>query len=207
MNVGITGHTSGIGQYISRNLLRDDVWAFGRGKPLNSRRHTHVDFENYANIETKELPIFDAFIHCAGYNNRVSSQWASSEATKHLNINVLGPMNLNEELRSKGKLRQGCNIIFFGSYSGMHPTVHHTAYSMSKAALHSYVKTFAQKYSLEYNTNILLPGRVNTPGNPEREVSGNNKFKQPEDIIDWVRFLIKQTDTGPNGQIFDLGRE
>lgn len=110
----------------------------------------------------------------------------------------------------------GGKIIVVGSGTGHQTNKGLGAYSASKAAVASLVRTLALELRGDrIAVNELVPGPVATAmtgfATPDGEDSGpivargtDEWLKQPEDVTDLARFLARQPDDGPSGQVFSL---
>ena len=111
----------------------------------------------------------------------------------------------------------GGKIIVVGSGTGHQTNKGLGAYAASKAAVASVVRTLALELrSDRIAVNELVPGPVATAMTGFPAAGGDQDtqpivargtqewLKQPEDVTDLARFLARQPDDGPSGQVFSL---
>ena len=213
MNILITGASRGIGAVIARELYGGNtITHLGRSECTYADVEYMVDFTLLPDIEKSIKDIADkgknaipyqGVILNAGINDRAKTQWSIEAISLHCQINTLAPVYLIKWLRDYSLLDENCNIIVLGIYAGEMGHSQFVAYAMSKAALKAYVQSFAQLMGF-YNMNLLYPGQVNTPGNPKEGRADKNKFKEPEELIPTIRWMLQNT-AKMSGRIIDLG--
>jgi NAD(P)-dependent dehydrogenase (short-subunit alcohol dehydrogenase family) len=209
----VTGGTKGIGKALVTYLQPEyEVWQVGRSRNDEAGRNYLVDLSKPADVWVMVSSIIripdlrvQALINNAGVNERLDSQWNWRQVQRHFNVNALAPFIITQALIQSGNLAEGSKVVNIGSYAGMEGHPNFVAYSMSKAAMLRWSESVSAHVQYP-QVNTILPGRVNTPGNPERPVSDRNCYREPEDICPWVNWLLAQDSSGPNGQIFDLAR-
>jgi len=216
MNILLTGGSYGIGAALvksfrgrgdhvisaSRSLVKIGDWYkcdFEKpGDPCILARQLHT----YA-LKDSEGNRLDGVILNAGVQERTLSQWSIDQIEKHMRVNAFSQIALVEALEQLRVLNSNCRILFMGSQASK-GSPWAPAYAMSKAAMQAYLDC-KRLQSPNYTIVTIWAGRVNTPGNPKRELPKNdpNPYREPEEIVS----LILQTfdETNYNEPIIDLG--
>jgi len=97
------------------------------------------------------------------------------------------------------KEQNGGNIVFFGSTTGLRPTIKKMPYGVAKAAVHNLTLSFAQE-GAEHNivTNAIAPGYVMT----DRHID-ELKYKAKETEVSYENVLNKIKNKNPMKQSLD----
>jgi len=128
-----------------------------------------------------------------------------------MDINCFSQCELYEQLDREKLINEKHTVLVMGSVaicgSSWAP-----AYAMSKAALETYweCKRDQRQKALRMglNVQIIYPGRVNTPGNPKRELdlTDPNPFKSTQDIIpELLKILNEKPSSTTRFNVHDLG--
>lgn len=207
MRILLTGGSVGLGATLAEELVNED-----HRKVLNISRRPCVVIPNkdggsihsiMANVHDvdsilKNIPTdwtFDTFIFNAAIQNRHSSQWNRSEWLHHLEVNCLAQCDIYEGLKARGQIEGSHSVIVMSSEAASNGSRWAVAYAMSKAALEAYWKSqYLCDNGLSPNILILKPGRINTPGNPKRDLPDDdpNPFQEPEEVTPIIRDFIKE---------------
>lgn len=165
----VTGGSGGIGNSIVSNFR-------SAGFDVTAPDHSQLNLLTMtsSDIDWK----FDIVVNCAGVNVPLpfdSSDKFESELQTTLQINLLAPAHIISNCLPYMISKQHGRIINIGSIWSDFAKVNRSAYSMSKAGLHSLTKSIAVEYG-RYNIlcNTISPGFVDTPltaaNNTEREI-------------------------------------
>ena len=109
-------------------------------------------------------------------------------------------------MRQAGKGR----IVAIGSRAGVEPAANIGAYSASKAALVSLVKTAAlENREAGITANVILPGTIDTPANRQWDpAAGNGTWIAPEKLAALAVFLISEEGAQVTGAAIPMyGRQ
>jgi NAD(P)-dependent dehydrogenase (short-subunit alcohol dehydrogenase family) len=105
-------------------------------------------------------------------------------------------------LRGSGNGR----IIAIGSRAALDPGAKVGAYSASKAAMVSLIRTVAlENKDAGVTANVILPGTIDTPGNREAMPKANfSKWVRPETIADLMVWLAGDSAKDVNGAVIPV---
>lgn len=179
----ITGASSGIGascckllsQYGANVLLlgRDSSKLSGVLRKLEPGDHSVLSFdlENIEDIENQLLPFLEkykkiyGFIHSAGIDITLPiANLTNSHYLKIFNINVFSALEISRILSKKKYIPDGgSSFVFIASIMGIIGSGGKTAYSASKGALISAVRSMALEFvTKKIRVNCISPAIVQT---------------------------------------------
>ncbi len=217
----VTGANGGLGRYITQAFL--DAGAIVVG---TSRKIQQADFGNpnftalAAEISTREgaktlldqvvarFRKLDVLAHTVGGFSGGQSVVDTDDAT----FQRMFDLNLNSvfhilraavpPLRNAGNGR----IIAIGSRAALEPGAGVGAYSASKAAMVSLIRTVAlENKDAGLTANVILPGTMDTPANrkgmPNADVS---KWVQPSSVAQLVVWLASEAGKDVNGSVIPV---
>jgi NAD(P)-dependent dehydrogenase (short-subunit alcohol dehydrogenase family) len=217
----VTGANGGLGVYVTRAFLDAGATVIG-----TSRNIQPADFDNpnftalAAEISTREgaktlvdqvvarFGKLDVLAHTvggfSGGQSIVDTDDATFQRMFDLNLNCAFHMLRAAVplLRNTGNGR----IIAIGSRAALEPEANVGAYSASKAAMVSLIRTVAlENKDVGLTANVILPGTMNTPANrkaiPNADVS---KWVQPSSVADLVVWLASEAGKDVNGSVIPV---
>ena len=110
--------------------------------------------------------------------------------------NAVGPYVFAREATTHLRAAAG-RIVFLGDIYADRPLRHHLAYSASKAALHSAVKSLARELAPDVAVNAIVPGAVLAPENADPATmdallrrTPTGRHGTPEDVADALDFFL-----------------
>lgn len=136
--------------------------------------------------------------------------WASV-----VHLNVVGVFNVCHVVVPIMKKQGGGQIVMMGSGAGHAPAVGLSAYGASKAGLSYFAKVLSQEvWRHGIDVNEVVPGPVVTRLTQEHLAAGggglrslpSERVKTPQEVGDFVRWLVQRPPGGPTGQVFSLAR-
>ena len=199
----ITGGNSGIGLATARRFVNEGAYVFITGRrqaeldkavSLIGKNVTAVqgdvtkldDLDRVAAAVSTEKGVVDIIVSNAGLTEQASIDSLTPEHfDKTFNLNARAPVFLVQKLLPL--MTGGGSIILVGS--GMHVMgiPGHTAYAATKAALRSYVRTWAAEFkSRGIRANTLSPGVTDTP----MLDSQSSGLGQRESVVDMYLSMI-----------------
>lgn len=214
----VIGASSGLGAEIARNFIRrmDYVRTVSRNEPPfgqdNGMHHwSECDLAKPGDIldamDGWGQAKFQTVTIAAGHQERKASQWSLDEWQRHMQVNCFGSAMIFEECEKRNLLVDHPTVLVIGSQASQ-GSPWCPAYAMSKAALWSYWNCKYQQRKRALTVNLLWPGRVNTNGNPKRELPEGdpNPFREPNEVLPYILHLLNYRDTdAPSLQLLDLG--
>ena len=199
----ITGGNSGIGLATAKRFVDEGAYVFITGRrqaeldkavSLIGKNVTAVqgdvtkldDLDRVAEAVSTEKGVVDIIVSNAGLTEQASIDSLTPEHfDKTFNLNARAPVFLVQKLLPL--MTGGGSIILVGS--GMHVMgiPGHTAYAATKAALRSYVRTWAAEFkSRGIRANTLSPGVTDTP----MLDSQSSGLGQRESVVDMYLSMI-----------------
>lgn len=211
----VIGGSSGLGRAVVEHWLSkgEKVCSLSRTEPkIQSDLHTWVwcnlrDVKGLLEV-ARRIPHnykFETVTVAAGVNVRHISQWDYYDQwIAHMESNCFGSSRLFEMLEREDLLVEHPTVVVFGSYlskgSALYP-----AYAMAKAALWAYWRSKHLQRKGKLTVNQVWPGRVNTKGNPKRDLPTGDtcQFQEPSEVIPKMKHLFDPLPT--NIHTLDLG--
>lgn len=191
----ITGASSGIGRQcaIDCSKMGAKVVLVARNEErlnetlskMDGEGHFACSFDltNFAEIPDLVKKVVDAVgpldgtLHCAGISNTEPLKlYGVERLDEFFKANVFGAMMLTKEIcKMKNISKNGGSIVFFASVMGVVGESCKSAYSLTKGALISGVRSLAAEYGKKnIRMNCVSPGVIETPIN-----ANQNYMKDP----------------------------
>lgn len=226
----IVGGTSGIGEGVARELAIDhQLVNISRSHPTGEVssyfEHTEIlDFlngepqvrETLASIKHSYGP-FAGVVSCAGVQ-KVSaiSSIRGSDLENIFQVNLFSNIFLVKHLLRLGLVAGESSLVFISSIASAKPDPGMASYSMTKAALDTFVKVAAQELAAKrIRVNAIRPGLVqtamisgekayNTAFLEKEHIRHKLGFGSPDDVACLVRFLLSKKSQWMTGQCVNL---
>lgn len=224
----ITGASSGIGRQTAiqcskmgaaviltarkENFLKDVL------AELDGSGHSLIlaDLEDNSNIDNiiQNVPELDGIVLNAGINKLAPiTHIKEQDIARIVQVNAIAPAILLKALLKKKKIKKGASVVFTSSVAGNYAiSIAHAAYSMSKSAINSYMKTAALELaSKNIRCNSVCPGFVETKMNSELGLTEEQlkadlhanyplgRYGKPEDIANGILFLLSDASSWMTG--------
>jgi len=217
----VTGANGGLGTYVTQAFLDAGATVVG-----TSRKIQQFDFNNPnftalpAEISTREgaqvlvdqvvtrFGKVDVLAHTvggfAGGESIADTNDATFQRMFDLNLNCLFHI-LRAAVPPLRKTGNG-RVIAIGSRAALEPGVGVGAYSASKAAMVSLIRTVAlENKNAGLTSNVISPGTMDTPANrkaiPNADVS---QWVQPATVAELVVWLAGETGKDVNGSVIPV---
>jgi NAD(P)-dependent dehydrogenase (short-subunit alcohol dehydrogenase family) len=217
----VTGADGGLGTYVTRAFLAAGATVVGTSRKIQQSDFNNPNFTALpAEISSREgasglvdqivagFGKLDVLAHTiggfAGGQSIVETDDATFQRMFDVNLNSAFHMlrATIPPLRNAGSGR----IIAIGSRAALEPGAGVGAYSASKAAMVSLIRTVAlENKDARLTANVILPGTMDTPANrkamPNADVS---KWVQPSSVAELVVWLASEAGKDVNGSVIPV---
>jgi NAD(P)-dependent dehydrogenase (short-subunit alcohol dehydrogenase family) len=217
----VTGANGGLGTYVTQAFLDAGATVVGTSRKIQQADFNHANFTALpAEISTRDgakvlvdqvverFGKIDVLAHTvggfAGGQSIVDTDDATFQRMFDLNLNcVFHILRASVPvLRKSGNGR----VIAIGSRAAVEPGAGVGAYSASKAAMVSLIRTVAlENKDAGLTANTILPGTMDTPANrraiPNADVS---KWVQPASVAELVVWLASEAGKDVNGSVIPV---
>jgi len=205
----ITGAKGGLGTVVTQSFLDAGWHVIGTSRKIDDAAFPDERFEGIpadlasaadaahlaADIIAKYQKL-DALIHLAGgfaggkpIHETDDDIWDSM-----LEVNLRAGVNILRAVIPHMREQKHGRIVAVGSRAGVEPSANISAYSASKAALVSLVKTAAlENRKLGITANVILPGTIDTAANRASDPDGDrSKWVSPQRLAALALFLASE---------------
>lgn len=235
----ITGASSGIGRSVARVVSelggtciitgRDEKRLLETKDALTGASHfsiagdlcTESFVTNLIEIAVKTVGPISGLVHCAGIEKTIPFRVAEKgDLHELMNINVEVFWSLCKVLLRKGRFEPAkLSVVGIGSVAGQFGVTGKTAYSASKGALISLIRSLATEYASKgIRFNCISPGYVQTPMLKKLQYYYSDKevffqrlsglhplgIGKPEDVAKAVAFLLGPGSSWITGTILNV---
>jgi NAD(P)-dependent dehydrogenase (short-subunit alcohol dehydrogenase family) len=217
----VTGASGGLGSHVVRAFLEAGASVVGTARKIEQSDFSSENFvaipgdlssrndaEGLVNKALKRFGKLDVLAHTvggfAGGQTIAETDEATFQQMFDMNVNSLFHV-LQAALPSLRQTGDG-RIIAIGSRAAVDPGPRVGAYSASKAAMVSLIKTVAlENKDAGLRCNAILPGTIDTPANrkamPNADVS---KWVQPEALANLMVWLATDAGRDVNGAVLPV---
>jgi len=202
----ITGAQGGLGAHVTRTFLDAGARVVGSSRKIGESEFAHARFtgiaadlikpEDAAALAAAVIQRFqkiDVLVHVAGGFAGGSPIHETDDATwdAMMNLNLRAAFHVLRAVIPHMQREKRGRIVAIGSRAGVEPAANIAAYSASKAALVSLVKTAAlENRKTGITANVILPGTIDTEANRKSDPSGDrSKWVSPENLAALALFL------------------
>lgn len=234
----ITGASSGIGRSTAIHVasLGGKCILSGRDKDRLNETHKDLEGEGHLSLQgdlsckdflsemirsaVKEIGAISGFVHCAGLERTLPFRSTTLEdlhSIMSVNLDVF--WLICQEILKRGSHEKDLSIVGIGSMAGQFGAPGKTAYSASKGALISLIRTLAIEYAPKgIRFNCVCPGYVETPMldrmkslYPSEEAFFSSMGQlhplglgKPEDVANAIIFLLGSASRWMTGSVVDV---
>ncbi len=230
----VTGASRGIGKAIAKILSRCGYRVFicARNKDDLQTTASEIGAEGFFVVDLTDAnackSLIDYVVNVAGsidilVNNAGAYVYSPVEKTKEididnlLNLNIRAVFLLTKYAVDNMKSNKWGRVVNIGSISGVVGEANASLYSMTKSALCGFAKALALELA-EYNitVNNINPGWVETElaenavvdsdfsYQEEIDMIPQKRFIQPEEIANFVKYLVSEEAKGMTAQSISL---
>ena len=217
----VTGANGGLGKYVTDAFLGTGATVVGTSRKIQQADFNNPNFTALpAEISTREgasvlidqvvtrFGRLDVLVHTVGGFAGGQSIAETDDATfqQMLDLNLNSVFHILRAsipiLRQTGNSR----LIAIGSRAALEPGAGVGAYSASKAAMVSLIRTAAlENKGAGLTANVILPGTMDTPANrkamPNADVS---KWVRPDSIASLISWLASDAGRDINGAVIPV---
>lgn len=201
----VTGASRGIGLAIAQRLYHEGVRLCLLSRtappaPLDAH-HIPCDLADLPALQrtVHTLPAPDILIHNAGiFHERPVGEIDLTDWERVQRVNVTAPFLITRAFLPAMVTRQSGRIFFIASTASLQAYRHQAAYVASKHGLIGFARTLALECRpFGIHVHVLCPGGVATDLIRGTELGARlagQPMIQPDDVAEWVRFLLLQPD-------------
>jgi len=202
----VTGANGGLGTFVTAAFLEAGAQVVGTSRRIDGNAFLHPKFEaipadltgphNAAHLVADTLDKFgkiDALVHTTGGFAGGALLHETDDATweSMLDLNLRVAINILRAVLPPMRKQERGRIVAIGSRAGVEPSPNISAYSATKAALVSLVKTAAlENRKLGITANVILPGTIDTDANRRSDPKADRtKWVSPQKLAALAVFL------------------
>lgn len=202
----ITGANGGLGTFVAAAFLDAGATVAGTSRRIDGKAFVHPRFEaipadltgshDTAHLVADALDKFgkiDALVHTTGGFAGGAPIHETDDATwdSMLDLNLRAAVNILRAVLPVMRKQERGRIVAIGSRAGVEPSANISAYSATKAALVSLIKTAAlENRKMGITANVILPGTIDTDANRRGDPKADrSKWVSPQKIAALAVFL------------------
>lgn len=217
----VTGANGGLGAYVTRAFLDAGAMVVGSSRNIRQNDFEHPSFTAQAaelatgkgarDLVDQVVGRFgrlDVLVHTvggfAGGQSIVDTDDATYQRMLDLNLNsvfhilraAINPLRQNGDGR----------LVAIGSRAAVEPGARVGAYSASKAAMVSLIRTVAlENKDAGLKANVVLPGTMDTPANRKAMPNADfSKWVQPASVASLITWLASDAGKDMNGAVIPV---
>jgi len=217
----VTGANGGLGRYVAQSFLDAGATVVGNSRKIQQSDFSGANFValpgGISTCEEATLLVdqavarcgrLDALVHTVGGFAGGQSVVDTDDATfqRMLDINLYSTFHiLRAAIPALQKTVDG-RIIAVGSKAAVDPGANVGAYSASKAAMVSLIRTVAaENRAAGVTANVILPGTMDTPAN-RKAMPGSDfsKWVKPERVASLITWLAGDAAKDVNGAVIPV---
>lgn len=174
-NIVIAGASSGLGNALAREYLKQGHQVFGCGRtpkvPIGSVHYTPVDLTESAEVASWLADIvsghnhIDVCINCAGSlaSGKLLWEYDADEVRSMIDTNIIGLCNLIRPVIPQMKRQGYGRFITMASNPAGYPPQGLGLYTLCKSAVEQLIALLGEELPEEVTVVALYPGMINTP--------------------------------------------
>ncbi len=217
----VTGANGGLGTYVTRAFLDAGAAVVGTSPKIQQSDFKHERFTALAgeisSVESAKTLVgfveqrfgsLDVLAHTVGGFAGGQPVAETDEGTfeQMLELNLKATFYLLRAALPLMRKTGNARLIAIGSRSALEPGANVGAYSASKAAMVSLIKTVAlENKDAGLTANVILPGTMDTPGNRRAMPKANpSKWVQPATVASLMVWLAGKGGKDLNGAVIPI---
>jgi len=202
-----------VGRMVSRlEETYDEIEAAGGAQPaifpLDLEKSGEAEFNALADAIFRQLGRLDGMLHNAASFRNLSplENQTMQQMTSMFQVNVAAPFALTRACLPLLKAATDASVLFTSTTAAHHPTAYWGAHAISKSAVETLVKIWAQELEIvpSLRINAIIPGPIQSPQR-KRSHPGEApaKLPKPDAIMPLYLYLMGHDSAGVSGQIFE----
>jgi NAD(P)-dependent dehydrogenase (short-subunit alcohol dehydrogenase family) len=217
----VTGANGGLGATVTQALLDAGATVVGVSRKIQQSEYASPAFlalpteisnlaaarDVVAQVLTRYGRI-DAFVHLVGGFAGGATVAETDDATlqRMLDLNLMSAFHMMRAVIPPMRTARQGRIIATGSRAALDPGPGVGAYSLSKAALVSLVRTVAaENQDAGITANVILPGTMDTPANRKSDPNADfSQWVQPANIASLIVWLAGSAGRDVNGAVIPV---
>lgn len=217
----ITGANGGLGSAVTRAFLDAGARVFGVSRGISDGDFAHPMFRaisaeiktfeqasQVAERVTAEAGRIDSLVHLVGgfAGGQTVEATDDSVLDRMLDVNVRAAFHLLRAVLPRMRTQGGGSIVAIGSRTAVEPQPLLGAYSASKAALVSLIRTAALEGKADgISANAVLPGTMDTPANRASSPGADpSRWVRPEQVAALLLHLTSPAATEVSGAVIPI---
>ncbi len=214
--VVITGAKGGLGTFVTNAFLRAGASVAGISRSISASDFNAPNFTPVAaELSTADAAAdairviagkfgrIDTLVHLVGGWTGGGDVAGTSDETfdRMFDMNLRSAFHVFRAVLPQMQMQAAGRILAIGSRAGVEPAPLSAAYSASKAALVSLVRSVAlENASHGITANIILPGTMDTPANRSAMPGADfSKWVQPCQVAELLAYLASDQASNING--------
>ncbi len=219
-NILFIGGSYGIGLASAKLLASENnlLIASRTKEGLDEINCTHLKFDaSKDDIKNLDLPdTIDGLVYFPGSINLKPFKLLSPDAfEEEMNLNFFSLVRVVHSLLPKLKKSEQASLVFFSTVAVKVGMPFHTSIAAAKGAIEGFAKSLAAEYAPSFRVNVIAPSLTNTKLS-EKLLSNEVKVEkmgerhplkrvgQPEDIANFVQFLLSEKSNWVTGQVMGI---
>jgi NAD(P)-dependent dehydrogenase (short-subunit alcohol dehydrogenase family) len=217
----VTGANGGLGTYVTQSFLDAGATVIGTSRKIQQSEFNSPSFTAMAaELSTREnaralvaqvverFGKLDVLAHTVGgfAGGQPVAEIDDATFQRMMEVNLNSTFHvLRATIPVLRKTGQG-RIIAIGSRAALEPGANVGAYSASKAAMVSLIRTAAQENKdAGITANVILPGTMDTPANRQAMPNADfSKWVRPARVASLVVWLARDVGTDVNGAVIPV---
>ena len=217
----VTGANGGLGIHVTNALLNADVTVVGVAPHIQQTDFTHANFtalatglnslddaKKAADSVVSRFGRIDILAHLVGGFAGGKSVAETDDATfqRMLDMNLMSTFHILRAVIPHMRKAGAGRIVAIGSRAAEDPGPGVGAYSASKAAVVSLVRTVAaENKNAGITANVILPGTMDTPAN-RKDMPGadTSQWVQPASVASLILWLAGDAGKDVNGAVIPV---
>ena len=217
----VTGANGGLGTYVTQAFLDAGAAVVGTSRKIQESEFAgshftaiSADVSNYVGAKQvvddvlSRFKRLDVLAHTVGGFAGGSSITDTDDATfsRMMEMNLYSTFHMLRAAIPALRLSGSGRIIAIGSRAALEPGAGVGAYSASKAAMVSLIRTAAvENKDAAVTANVILPGTIDTPANRQAMPTADfSQWVQPSNIASLVVWLASDAAKDVNGAVIPV---